>query len=343
MRVYYHLSDYISHRRAGRAYMACLRRLGHELTEDPAQCDVAVIHETPHHYPRILQTLPLRPGTRRVGYAVWETPQLPEAFLPGLAQVDAVWTCSEFSRLAFAPHVPAFVLPHVVERPQVSPAALRRMADRLGVPPDGSGPRQDFLFYSIIDSVNPRKNLLALLSAFATAFPGPGGNVRLVLKQYREPQDLSGIPHVCSIPETLDDEEIGALHALCDAYVSAHHAEAWGLPLSEAMSFGNPVIATGYSGNMEFMNESNSFPVPYAIAPVTKAMCRALPQLFNRAMTWADVDIPGLVRTLRQVRRQAWTAADRARVTAGMARFAPEAVALRLQALLDALPTRRHP
>jgi glycosyltransferase involved in cell wall biosynthesis len=167
--------------------------------------------------------------------------------------------------------------------------------------------------------------------------------VRLVLKQYREPQDLSGIPHVCSIPETLDDEEIGALHALCDAYVSAHHAEAWGLPLSEAMSFGNPVIATGYSGNMEFMNESNSFPVPYAIAPVTEAMCRALPRLFNRAMTWADVDIPGLVRMLRRVRRLAWTAADRARVTADMARFAPEAVALRLQALLDALPTRRHP
>ena len=343
MRVYYHLSDYISHRRAGLAYMACLRRLGHELTEDPARCDVAVIHETPHYYPRILQTLPLRPGTRRAGYAVWETPQLPEAFLPGLAQVDAVWTCSEFSRQAFAPHVPAFVLPHVVERPQVSPAALRRMAGRLGVPPDGSGPRRDFLFYSIIDSVNPRKNLLALLSAFATAFPGPGGNVRLVLKQYREPQDLSGIPHVCSIPETLDDEEIGALHALCDAYVSAHHAEAWGLPLSEAMSFGNPVIATGYSGNMEFMNESNSFPVPYAIAPVTEAMCRALPRLFNRAMTWADVDIPGLVRMLRRVRRLAWTAADRARVTADMARFAPEAVALRLQALLDALPTRRHP
>ena len=103
MRIYYHLSDYISHRRAGQAYMACLRQLGHELTDDPACCDVAVIHAEPHYYPGILRSLSLRPGTRRAGYAVWETPQLPDAFLPGLGLMNAVWTCSEFSRRAFAP------------------------------------------------------------------------------------------------------------------------------------------------------------------------------------------------------------------------------------------------
>ncbi len=343
MRIYYHLSDYISHRRAGQAYMACLRQLGHELTDDPACCDVAVIHEEPHYYPGILRSLSLRPGTRRAGYAVWETPQLPDAFLPGLGLMNAVWTCSEFSRRAFAPHVPAFVLPHVVERQQVSQTALRNMADRLGVSPRKKDLRRPFLFYSIIDSVNPRKNLLALLTAFSTAFPAPDEDVRLVLKQYRKPQDLSGIPHVISIDDPLDNEEIGALHALCDAYVSAHHAEAWGLPLSEAMSFGNPVIATGYSGNMEFMNEANSFPVPWHPSPVSEAMCRTLPQLFTPAMTWADIDIPALVRTLRRVRRQPWTAADRARVVDSMARFSPNAMAARLENLLDALRTGVQP
>ncbi|MBO4314235.1 MAG: glycosyltransferase, partial [Desulfovibrio sp.] len=225
----------------------------------------------------------------------------------------------------------------------VSQTALHHMAERLGISPKRNGLRRPFLFYSIIDSVNPRKNLLALLTAFATAFPAPDEDVRLVLKQYRKPQDLSGIPHVISIDDPLDNEEIGALHALCDAYVSAHHAEAWGLPLSEAMSFGNPVIATGYSGNMEFMNEANSFPVPWHPSPVSEAMCRTLPQLFTPAMTWADIDIPALVRTLRRVRRQPWTAADRARVVDSMARFSPNAMAARLENLLDALRTGVQP
>jgi hypothetical protein len=35
--------------------------------------------------------------------------------------------------------------------------------------------------------------------------------------------------------------------------------------MAEAMYYGKPVIATGYSSNMEFMNVGNSFPVKYDI------------------------------------------------------------------------------
>ena len=52
--------------------------------------------------------------------------------------------------------------------------------------------------------------------------------------------------------------------ASADAYVSLHRAEGYGLTMAEAMMLGKPVIATGYSGNLEFMDEDNSVLVPYS-------------------------------------------------------------------------------
>lgn len=337
MKIYYHLSEYISHRRAGEAYIACLRALGHTLTAAPDESDLIIIHDAPHDYRKVLERLPRRAGCPVAGYAVWETPQLPQRFIEGVRLVDAVWTCSEFSRAAFAPYAKTFLLPHVAERPKVSREDVAWAMARIGIAEPRRDERKIMYFYTIVDTVNPRKDVTTLFSAFAAAFPGAYDAVRLVVKQYRAPQDLSGFPHVIDIPETLTDRQIAALHAVCDVYVSTHHAEAWGLPLSEALCFGNPVIATGYSGNMAFMTPENSFPVPYAVTPVSEQMCRALPELFTTAMTWADIDAPALVRTLRQVRARPVSAAFRARAAASMRVFSAEAVAEQMRLLLAAL------
>lgn len=329
MRIHYHLSEYISHRRAGEAYMACLASLGHTFTEEMDKADLVILHESPHFYPGLLGEG--RPQVPVVGYAVWETPQLPGLFVEGLRHVDRVWTCSHFSAQAFAPYKNTSVLPHVVTRPKVAAGDIAAMRQRLGM----EGGREDtFYFYTIVDSVNPRKNLKTLLGAFAVAFPDTKDNVRLVVKQYREPQDLSGYANVIDVPDFLDDAELAALHAACHACVSAHHSEAWGLTLSEAMSFGNPVIATGYSGNMEFMDTGNSFPVSCVESPVSREMCAALPQLFSPVMTWADIDIADLVSTMRRVRARPPSKEFRAAIAQSVHRFSPHAIAQRLEQLL---------
>ena len=46
----------------------------------------------------------------------------------------------------------------------------------------------------------------------------------------------------------------------CDCYVSLHRSEGFGLTMAEAMACGKPVIATGYSGNLEFMTEDEQLP-----------------------------------------------------------------------------------
>lgn len=337
MNIHYHCSDYISHRRAGEAYAACLAAMGHTLVEDSRESDVLIMHEEPFRYAATMAAKPIRPGGKYVGYAVWETPQLPAAFAAGVAGLDALWTCSEFSCSAFAPYVRAFVLPHVVERLRPAARDVARMMERLGMTDPRREARGIFYFYTIVDTVNPRKDLKTLLTAFAMAFPGPQSRVKLVIKQYREPQDLSSISNVIDVPEMLDDEQLAALHAVCDCYVAAHHAEAWGLPLSEAMSIGNPVIATGYSGNMEFMTPENSFPVAYTITNVSERMCQSLPDLFTPDMTWADIDLPGLVHALRQVRTRPPGPAFRAATATSMQAFSPGAIQDRLRVLLENL------
>ncbi len=64
--------------------------------------------------------------------------------------------------------------------------------------------------------------------------------------------------------------------ASCDCYVSLHRSEGLGLTMGEAMYFGKPVIATAYSGNLDFMTEANSYLVPHAMSR-DRPRCVALP------------------------------------------------------------------
>ena len=53
---------------------------------------------------------------------------------------------------------------------------------------------------------------------------------------------------------------VNGLLAACDAVVSLHRSEGFGLILAEAMYLGKPVVATGWSGNMDFMNSGELLP-----------------------------------------------------------------------------------
>lgn len=94
-------------------------------------------------------------------------------------------------------------------------------------------------------------------------------------------------------PET--DTAINALYQLSTVYVSAHHSEGWGFPLSDAMIFKKPVIATGYSGNLEFMNLNNSLLLDFVESEIKPQDCF---WLFSSGMRWAYPDVRDLERKM---------------------------------------------
>ena len=82
----------------------------------------------------------------------------------------------------------------------------------------------------------------------------------------------------------------------CDAYVSLHRAEGFGLGMVEAMSFGRIVIGTDYSGCTDFLTAQTGYPVPYALRPV-------LPDEYPYAegQVWAEPDLDAAVDIMRNV------------------------------------------
>jgi glycosyltransferase involved in cell wall biosynthesis len=94
----------------------------------------------------------------------------------------------------------------------------------------------------------------------------------------------------------MDRAEVCALVNAATCYVSPHRSEGFGLTILEAMRLGRPVIATAYSGNMDFMTEANSFPLPYQLTELTRDYGP-----YMRGAHWADPDVDEAARLMRLV------------------------------------------
>jgi glycosyltransferase involved in cell wall biosynthesis len=129
------------------------------------------------------------------------------------------------------------------------------------------------------DSHVARKNPNAVIEAFKLAFPKPSSiAVTLVIKSIngerhekesnRLKNKIGGDSRILQIHEVLPHSINTSLMKCCDCYVSLHRSEGFGLTLAEAMLMGKPVIATGYSGNMDFTTSATALLVDYELVPV---------------------------------------------------------------------------
>src|SRR5262249_29627249 len=82
----------------------------------------------------------------------------------------------------------------------------------------------------------------------------------------------------------------------CDAYVSLHRSEGFGLTMAEAMALGKPVIATRYSGNLDFMTDDNSLLVDCRPVPVARSA-----HLYRTGCTWAEPSVEHAAQLMRRV------------------------------------------
>ena len=237
-------------------------------------------------------------GRYTIGVWFWEVEIFPEQFHDAFDLVDEVWAASDFVRdaLAAVTTKPVNVVPLPLEASRVEP--IERAT--LGLP-------DSFLFFYTFDfmSVAARKNPLGLVTAFKRAFE-PGEGAALVIKSIngdRRPSEferlrLAAADHadVHVIDGYLAPNIKDGLMAACDCYVSLHRSEGLGLTMAEAMSYARPVIATGYSGNLTFMDDENSYLVPYTRAPVPPG-CDPYPV----GAVWAEPDLERAAALMRHV------------------------------------------
>lgn len=237
-------------------------------------------------------------GRHNIGFWWWEVEEFPHDMRAAADMLDEIWVGSRHAYDSIAPVVskPVLILPPPIVQP--SPADISR--SELGIP-DGF----TFLFTFDFNSVLERKNPYGAIDAFGRAF-APGDGAVLVVKSvngYQHPRLVERLraataarPDIVFIDEYLDLHVLHGLVADCDAYVSLHRAEGFGIGLAEAMALGKPVIATAYGGNLEFMTVQNSYLVRYEMTEISSG-CEPYPA---RAR-WADPDLDEAAKLLRDV------------------------------------------
>lgn len=207
-------------------------------------------------------------GRYNVGLWLWELEVFPDAFRGAFDVLHEIWTPSTFcvDAISQVSPIPVRRLPLPVE-PLVEEAFDRTHFD---LPPES------FVVFFMFNYLShfERKNPLAAIEAFKKAFPGDDDGALLLLKTAHS--ELAPETHqalleaargadVRIVDEYLSRDEIRSLTRLCDVYLSLHRSEGFGLTLAEAMYYGKPVVATAYSGVTDFLDQSNSFLVPYRL------------------------------------------------------------------------------
>ena len=192
----------------------------------------------------------------------WELTSVPRDWDRGFRSVHGILCTSRFvSKVMQRVGGPQTAIIHY---PVPSPKLVPMTRSELDLPTDA------FVSLCVFDasSVVERKNPIAHLGAF-----GDDPSKILVIKTYNTCMAGRGWHEVLQAAEShaniriidrkMSREEVWSLMALSDVFVSLHRSEGVGLAPLEAMRLGRPVLATAWSGNMDFMDESNAALVPY--------------------------------------------------------------------------------
>ncbi|WP_199679315.1 glycosyltransferase family 4 protein [Nitrosovibrio sp. Nv6] len=207
-------------------------------------------------------------------YPAWELERYPKEWAAQLDRFAEIWAPSRFIQEALE----SVCTQPVIHMPLACEILLSSFLSRryFGIPES----EYVFLFFFDVRSYSKRKNPQAVVEAFRRLLSlRPFAKTRLVLKingaelapqivsQLR--QELSNmIHHVTFLHRVMSDNEVKNLVRCCDCFVSLHRSEGFGRGIAEAMVFGKPVIATAFSGNMEFMNADVAFNVSYNLIPL---------------------------------------------------------------------------
>jgi glycosyltransferase involved in cell wall biosynthesis len=262
-----------------------------------------VVHANAPMLPASLMRLPraMVHGRQIIGYWAWELSRLPPEWAIGASFAHEIWVPSRFTAEAVEPLRPGRVrvVPHPVAVVPPSPSALDRRA--FGIPDDTVVVLAVFNLASSLE----RKNPYAAIAAFRAAF-GDRRDRLLVLKVGHPMHFRSEFAHLAAAADApnirleardLPSADNHALFAAADIVLSLHRSEAFGLVMAEAMLLGKPVIATGWSGNMEYMDADNAALVGYRLIAARDR--RGMYDVSHAV--WADPDLTDAVAHLRRL------------------------------------------
>jgi glycosyltransferase involved in cell wall biosynthesis len=238
---------------------------------------------------------------RVIGFWAWELPAVPPSWAEGAKFVHEIWAPSRFTAAALEALAPGRV--RVVPYP-IGATDLPAEGSRA----DFGLPEDVFIVTTIFNLASSmvRKNPLGAIAAFKAAF-GNRRDYLFVLKLSHVdayPADLAAIraaigdaPNILLLAETIPEARLRGLMNVSDVVLSLHRSEGFGLVPATAMLLGRAVVATGWSGNMDFMNPEVAALVPYRLVAA-----RDPRGTYDVAgADWAEPDVEAAADALRRL------------------------------------------
>lgn len=274
------------------------------VTDFEGQADVAIVHLNPDSWELLTaaQRAVIASAKARVGYWVWETESVPDAWNAEFGSVDRIWAPSRYCAavMAAAAEVPVDVVPHTVAVPGLALPDRDAVLSRFGI----DRPARVILYIFDAASYLVRKNPEALIRAFARTGLAARGWVLVLKTKHVHDRPEAGqafmtlalaTPGVRVIDGSLAADEVTGLMAAADIYASPHCSEGFGLTVAEAMALGKPVVATDYGGTTDFLDHANGYPV--SAEPWTLPETHGHYQAGHR---WARIDENALAAALAE-------------------------------------------
>lgn len=253
---------------------------------------IRVFHINGNEIEAVLQHLAIAGHKFNDGYNIvvpaWELPSYPSAWAKLVREFDEAWAISNYVKeILERSNIKAFHVSQNVEIP-TRPLLPRRYF----------GIRESaFVLLNFFDlsSYAQRKNPEAAVELFCRLRKSrPYDDLQLVFKVKDGDQQAENWvpPHfdfpadTLTLRRPLSAYETHSLINCCDCLVSLHRAEGFGRGAGEAMFLGRLALATGWSGNLDYMTDQNSLLVNYSIVPTHPD---AYP--FAKGQHWAEPDI----------------------------------------------------
>ena len=244
-----------------------------------------------------------------VGRTMYETDSIPDGWRDYCEAMDEVWVPSTFNCETFASggvtRERLHALPGGIDtdlfHPDAEPFALPQ--------------RRGFNFLSVFEWID-RKGADILLQAYLKEFRADE-DVALILKTYGRPEAHADMLPRLAYIDRAATRTAARRHATggaanpgfstgrgdpeavrsADAFVLPTRGEGWGRPFMEALACGLPVIATCWSGHLDFLREEICYFADNELRPVPWNNDVEL----SAGHQWAEVSVEHLRKLMRRV------------------------------------------
>ena len=207
-----------------------------------------------------------------VARTMFETDGLPQSWPIVLNAVNEIWVPSHFNQETFKDagvKAPVHVVPGGVDtrrfRPGLVPLSIPGLRGTvyLSIFQWSLHKGYDVLLGAWAEAFTPKDDVCLLLRCYPRSSNSPADayeqiRTAIVEELERIGSSLDAVAPIVLLSNPLSPAELPRLMATCDIYVAPSRGEGYGRPQMEAMACGLPVIATRWSGNLEYMDDHNS-------------------------------------------------------------------------------------